>query len=116
MAPPQLAADAPIPNVAHPMRIGFAPSLGMESDALVLDSFGGGLETGIFQKPLLAQIRLDRHLTTLAVADAVDVILGFEKQALLRQLLDHGLARFHAVHAVKILAGFLGHGTVGSDH
>ena len=73
------------------------------------------LDAGIFQEPLLAQVRLDRHVAALAVAHVVHVILGLQQQALLGQFFDHRLARLHAVQAVEILARLLGHRAVGAD-
>src|SRR5208283_3598625 len=63
----------------------------------------------------LAQIRFDGHVTALAVTDVVDIVFGFQQQSLFGQFLNHSLTRFHAVQALKVFAGFLGHVAVGAD-
>ena len=70
---------------------------------------------GYLQKPLLAQVRLDRHVAALAVADVVHVVLDLEQQAQLLQFLHDGLARFHPVQAGKFAAGFRVHAARRAD-
>src|SRR5439155_17268717 len=71
MAPPKLPADAPVSDFLHPVRVSLGPAFRMKCDAAFLHRFGGGFQARIFQEPLLTQIRLDRHMAALAVADVV---------------------------------------------
>ena len=82
MAPPELAADAPVLNVLEPVVVDLFPALREETDqATSTLCFGAsdgiaslnGLR--IFQEPLLAQTRFDGDIGALAEADIVLVRL-----------------------------------------
>ena len=73
MAPPNLAADAPILDVLDPLRVNFFPMLREESDKMIAHHRERFFCFRITQKPLLAQPRLDRHFAALAKADVVFV-------------------------------------------
>src|SRR3546814_9221618 len=75
MAPPQLAADAPVLDVVEPLEIGGLPVVGHEADATGFDRIDRGpgdrmqpARTGLaivaclacpIDKPLVGQVRLD---------------------------------------------------------
>ncbi len=100
MAPPQLAADAPVVDILHPVEIGLLVHLGCELDVAVFDS-GDGLdgERLDFDEPLRGQARLDDRLASVAVADVVGVVLHARQQALSFEVGDDALARDVAVES-----------------
>src|SRR3546814_11148317 len=75
MAPPQLAADAPVLDVVEPLEVGGLPVVGHEADATGFDRIDRGpgdrmqpARTGLaivaclacqIDKPLVGQVRLD---------------------------------------------------------
>jgi hypothetical protein len=71
VAPPELAADAPVLDVIEPVQVDFRPALGVELDEPVADGRLGLLDPGIAQPPLPGEARLDRHVGALGVPDAV---------------------------------------------
>ena len=76
MAPPNLAADAPVLNVLDPLRVNLFPMRGKETNQMITDNSECFLRLRISQKPLLAQSWLDRNFTPLAETDIVLVWLG----------------------------------------
>ena len=102
MPPPKLAADAPVLEIFHPVRVSLGPALGAELDVAVRHRVGGFLHAGIFQEPLHGNARLDRHMSALGVTDVVLVFLHFQQQTHFLQLRRRPLARDDAVEAVKI--------------
>ena len=43
------------------------------------------------------------------------VVLGLDEGAVRAQFLNHGLASFHAIHAVEVFARLFGHGAIGAN-
>ena len=80
MAPPELAADAPVVDVFHPVEIGFLVLLGGEVNGLF--AVGAGLDGGDglvgegldFDEPLGGEARLDDGFAAVAVADVVGMV------------------------------------------
>ncbi len=90
MTPPQLARDAPVVDVLHPLVVGFAVLVGRELDVALCDccdGFGcdavaagaGGLVDG--EEPLEESARLDDDAGALADADGVGVLFDFNEEA-----------------------------------
>ena len=76
MAPPQLAADAPVLEVLHPGGVGLRPARGVEGDLAGVDGVERRpLELVDGDEPLLRKPRLKRGITTVAVHDGVVVLL-----------------------------------------
>ena len=103
VAPPQLAAAAPVLEVLHPGRVGLRPARGVEGDLAGVD----GVERRPFEfvdgdEPLLRQPRLKRGVATVAMHDGVVVLLDVVEQAVLVEPLDDGLAALLAGHAGKL--------------
>jgi hypothetical protein len=48
MAPPELAADAPVLNVVEPMVVHFVPAFGVEAKIAFFGDFDGPWNAGIF--------------------------------------------------------------------
>ena len=68
MPPPELAADAPVADILHPVEIDLGEALGDDADAPVLHGLDGRLGQGLdLDEPLLAGDRLDDRLAALAV-------------------------------------------------
>ena len=116
MPPPQLAADAPVLDVGHPVFVNFRPALGDKADLARRHRIEGGRHLRIAQKPLLAQPRLDRHIGALAVADVVLVILHAHEQPHLLEFGCRGLARREALHAGELRPGQFVERAVGVHH
>ena len=105
MPPPELAGDAPVVHVLHPVIIGLAEALGHELDASVTHGLDGGLGQRLhLDEPLRARHRLNRRTAAVARADVVVVGLGLDEVALLLEIGHDGLARLVAVETVILAA------------
>ena len=105
MAPPKLPADAPILDVLEPMLVNLFPTLGTKTNRSPLAHRGARFRhLRIFQKPLFAQPRLDRHPGALAEADRAFVRLLLRQQSALGQHLARFLARHETVEPVEFRA------------
>ena len=103
MAPPQLAADAPVLKILHPSGVGLRPARRVESDLAGVDGVERRpLEFFDGHKPLLGQPRLKRGVAAVAVHDGVVVILDVIEQVVLLEPLDDGLSALLAGHAGKL--------------
>ena len=81
MAPPQLARDAPRPQVLHPAEVGVLLVLGMEAHAARSHGLVGGLRQLVHaHEPLQRDQRLDPVAGAVAVADLVLVRLLLAEQ------------------------------------
>ena len=84
VAPPQLAGNAPIMHVLHPVDIGLGEALRHELDASVTHGLDGGLGQRLhLDEPLRARHRLNDRAAAVARADVVGVGLGLDEVALL---------------------------------
>jgi len=115
MAPPELTADAPVADTAHPMRIGFCPAIGVKFNCAGFDGFGGTGNLRVPEEPLLAEVRLDGYIGALAVADVVSVVLHFDEETGEFKLFDDGFPAFKPVETFVIFAGGCGHDSVRTD-
>ena len=97
--PPKLATDAPVLQATHPVVIRLGPALGIKIHRATGHAVTGLRLTRVFQKPLLGEARLDRHIGAFAEADVVFVFLRLEQRAHLLELGRGGLARLEAIHA-----------------
>ena len=75
MSPPELARDAPVADVVHPLVPGLDPVFGDDFDALFVDGGDGffGQRLGA-DEPLLGDQRLDDGLAARAFAEAEGVV------------------------------------------
>jgi hypothetical protein len=110
VAPPQLAADAPVLDVVHPLVVGVDPVLGHKAhlaaghgvDGLLRDALAGGVLVATL---LMATNHWSVSMgsTTWPVRCAARhhelVLLGLDQQALGFQVGHHGLAGHEAVQA-----------------
>ena len=98
VAPPELAADAPVADVFHPVVVVSFEAFGHDRDAAVLDGGDGCLSEGLgFHEPLGAQDRFDDGMAALAVADLVDVRFVADDEAGGVHILPEFLPGFEAV-------------------
>ena len=116
VAPPQLAADAPVLEVLHPGGVGLRPTRGVEGDLARVD----GVERRPFElvdghEPLLRQPRLKRGVATVAVHDGVIEVLDVIEQVVLLEPLDDGLAALVAVHAGELAVALNNHRVLIED-
>ena len=83
MSPPQLAADAPVADVAHPAVVVVGPVLRDKLGLALLDGGDGvfGQRLGL-DKPLHGQRRLDHRIAALTAAQRQLVRLLFDQQPL----------------------------------
>jgi hypothetical protein len=81
MAPPELARNAPVVDVVHPVEIDLFVIFGREANGLV--AVGIGLDGGDgflgkrlnLDEPLCGEARLDDGFAAVAVANVVGVVL-----------------------------------------
>ena len=103
VAPPELAADAPVLDVAHPVPVGVDPVLGHEAHGAVLDQFEAALgEFFHAHEPLVGEVGLDHLAGTVAARHLQLVLLFLDQQAQGLEVGEHGLARGVAVEAAVL--------------
>ena len=116
VAPPQLAADAPVLKVLHPGGVGLRPARGVEGDLAGVD----GVERRPLKlvdgdEPLLGQPRLKRGVAAVAVHDGVIEVLDVIEQVVLLKPLDDGLAALLASHAGELAVALDDHRVLIED-
>ncbi len=107
VAPPQLARDAPVLDVAEPLVVGIDPLLGHEPDlarghrvdGLLRDAPAAGAGPGHRDEPLVGQHRLDDLPGARAARHRQAVLLRLDEQAERVEVGHHLLARGVAVEA-----------------
>ena len=100
MAPPQLAGDTPVLNVAHPAEVHVLVLLGHKLDAAVFNRSNRRLGQRLGgDVPLVGQPRLDDDAGAVAFGHLEGVWLNLLKQAKGVEVFDDLLARVEAVHA-----------------
>ena len=105
VAPPELAGNAPVVHILHPVIIGLAEALGHELDAPVAHGLDGGLGQRLhLDEPLGARHRLDRRAAAVARADVVIIGFGLDEVALLLEIGHDGLAGLISVETVVLAA------------
>ncbi len=110
MSPPDLAADAPVADIVHPLEVGLFPLFRDDFGTPVLDGgdslLGQRLDLDV---PLQAHIGFDDGLATIALADRIEVLFGALEQFARRQIRQHLLPGGIAIQALIGAA-------VGVDH
>ena len=98
MAPPELARDAPVADVVHPLEVGLRSSSPGRTRSRRLDRGDGLLGERLrFDEPLRGDERLDDGLAALALAEAERVVLDLDEQAERFEIGDDALAGLEAV-------------------
>ena len=117
MPPPQLAADAPVLNVAHPGEIGVFPGLRHELDAAAAHGLnrraGQSLRIDV---PLPGQEGFDNDPAAIPARNLQTVIVDTLKQTALAHVLNHLVARCKAIQAPIGLGGLRVDGRVGIEN
>ncbi len=109
MSPPQLARDAPVVNVAHPLEVGLGVILRHELDVAVLDHFDGAVGQRLnLHEPLRRKPRLDDGLAAIAFSQRDNVVLRADQKAASFKIFEHLLPRFEAVQSL-VRTGVLVH-------
>ena len=116
VAPPQLAANAPVLKVLHPGGVGLRPARGVKGNLTGVDGVKRRpLELVNGHKPLLGQPRLKRGVAAVAVHDGVIEVLDVIEQVVLLEPLDDGLAALVAVHAGELAVALDDHRVLVKD-
>src|SRR5205807_3252954 len=75
MPPPQLARDAPVVNIVHPVQINLAVVVGDDGDLAALDRLDRLLRQRLdLDEPLLRKPRLDHGAAAVALAEGESVV------------------------------------------
>ena len=105
MAPPELAGNAPVVNIFHPIQVSLGKTLGHELDAAVFYHINGWPGQGLhLYKPLGAGQRFHDGTAAIAAANIMIIGLHFNQITLLFQILHNGFPCLIAVHAVVFAA------------
>jgi len=116
MSPPQLARDAPVANVVHPLVEHRDAIVRDEFDAPALDSLDSLLGKRLHpHEPLRGDQRLDNGLRPVALTDADRVFFGSCERARLLESSDNSLSCLKAVE-FGVNSGFGGHTRIRSNH
>ncbi len=104
MSPPQLPADAPVLDVAHPLEIGLCPVVGHEARAPCLDSLQGGLrERRDFHVPLIGEVGLEHGPGAIATRHFEAMLFDALEETGRFQLGDDALACLESIQAAEAL-------------
>jgi len=115
VAPPELAADAPVLDVVEPVEIRLRPAFRVESDDARGDGALGFLDLRVADEPLLAEAGLDRHVGAFGEADGVLVRFGLHQGAEFFEEFLGGVAGLEPLEAGE-RAGVGVHRAVGVHH
>ena len=100
MSPPKLAADAPVPNILHPVEVHPGEPIGDYLYPPVQDNVHSRLCQALHtDEPLLAHQRLHGHGAAVTVPHGVDIRLYSLKQTILFQVSQYGFTALEPVHA-----------------
>ncbi len=117
MAPPELAADAPVLDVAHPLEVGLRPVAGHEADAAVFDGADRRLgERRGAHVPLVGEPGLQYRPRSVAARHRQRVRLDLLEQAERLEVGDHARARLEAVETAVGLRRGVGDACIGRQH
>ena len=105
MAPPQLAGDAPVTDVLHPVHIGLAEAVGNETGLPFLNHPDGFFCQGLhLHEPLGGDDGLHVLMAAVAGANIVGVILHLDQVTACFQIGDDLRPRFVTVQALVLAA------------
>ncbi len=116
MAPPQLAGNAPVLQVAHPGEIHVLVLFWHELDAAVFHRVDGRLRQCFHRhEPLVGEVRFNHHAGTVAARHHQLVVDDLLQQAEGIQVADDLFARHVTVHAAVGLGHLVVHGGVDGE-
>src|ERR1035438_3349994 len=100
MPPPQLARDAPVVDVIHPVQINLFVIFRDDGDLAALDGFDCFLRERLnFYEPLLGEAWLDYSSAAIAFPEGECVVFLGDQKSLLLQIRQHALAGLVTVEA-----------------
>ena len=100
MSPPQLARDAPVVDVVHPVQINLFVVFRDDGDLAAFDGLDRFLRQRLnFDEPLLGEAGLDNSPAAVAFAEGERVIFFGHEKSLLLQIGEDALAGFVAIKA-----------------
>ena len=104
VSPPQLAAHAPVPDVAHPLEVGARPALGHEARASRRDGRDrGSRERRDLHVPLVGEVGLEDRAAAIAARHHELVRLDALDEARRLELGEHAPARLEALESPEAL-------------
>ena len=110
VAPPDLAADAPVADIVEPVVVGLGPVLRIDLDVAGNGGAGAGSQLGEGHEPLVGNVGFDDGLTAVAATNAVAEGLFGHEMTVLAQFFHDGLTAVFAAHASVLTAqGFVLH-------
>ena len=108
MSPPELAGDAPVADIVHPVEIGLLKSFRHELDFAAFHSRDGGRgERFHLHEPLLGHDRFDGRMAAVTGADVVRIRLDLDQISALFEFLDNRFAALVAFHPGEFAAVFV---------
>src|SRR5215469_4814429 len=116
MPPPQLAAHAPVADVAHPLEVGPCPALGHEACAALVH--GGDRRRGErrdLHVPLVGEIGLEYRAAAIPAGNRVAVLLDALDEAGRLELRHDALASLEAVETAEALGHRIGERRLRSE-
>ena len=116
MSPPELARDAPRPDVLHPVEVDLRRLLGEKAHAPILDDVDRRLGELVHpHEPLQRHERLDPLAGAMRERHRVAVLLGARDQPPIAQLLHHRTPRIGDRQTREVLSRVGGHAAVLAD-
>ena len=115
MAPPELAADAPVADAREPVAVNLAPALWHELGFLAIEGLAAAGRQGFgTHEPLGGEQGLHRHLAPVGEGHAVAMGLHLHQEALRLHGRHHGFTGLEAIQTGKatgrsVHAAVLGH-------
>ena len=98
MSPPQLARNAPVINVLHPVQINLPVVFRNDRDLAALDRRNRAVGQRLdLDEPLLGEPRFNHRSAAVALAQSKSMVLLAHQKSLLLQIGQHTLARFVAI-------------------
>lgn len=107
MAPPELAADAPVVDIFQPMVVNLDETIRDEFRVAIFDGLKGGFGQRFhLDEPLLGDEGFDRRLAARAMADGMGQFFDMIEEAQFFQVSDDGFTAIFTGHAVVFRTGF----------
>ena len=102
MSPPQLTADAPVPDIVRPVEIDLFHALGNQPDLALFHRLHRRLNQLVhLHEPLLLHKGFHGGLAAVMGAYIMRIILDLHQQSKLLQLFHDGLSGLISIHALK---------------
>src|SRR4051812_44096737 len=100
MSPPELARDAPVVDVGHPIQVDGLVILGRETDVPLSHGTNRLIRQRLnLDEPLRREARLHNSFATVALADRDYVVFDAHEKSLRLKIGEHARARLVAVES-----------------